>query len=56
VLDLYANGGAVFRRSNYPDYVPYVFPATRNYQIDWDYDNFEASVGVRVRLGSTATE
>jgi hypothetical protein len=34
------------RSTNYPDYVPGVFPATRFYDIAWDYVNVRAVAGV----------
>ncbi len=46
-------GGAeaswIWRDTNFPDYVPNVFPATRQYSIDWDYKNLSAVAGVSVR-------
>lgn len=48
-LSLLARASWTHRTTNYPDYVPGVFPATRAYEIDWDYDNVEALVGVRWR-------
>jgi hypothetical protein len=39
----------VRRASNYPDYVPGVYPATRYYDIQWDYTNLAATVGVEWR-------
>jgi len=35
------------RSSNYPDYRPQVFPASRSYDIDWDYDTVSSWVGLR---------
>jgi hypothetical protein len=40
----------VKRDTNYPDYVPGVYPATRFYDIQWDYLNTEVLVGVEYRL------
>jgi hypothetical protein len=34
------------RATNYPDYLPGVFPATRFYDIAWDYTNVRALAGV----------
>ncbi len=48
-LSLLARASWTHRTTNYPDYVPGVFPATRFYEIAWDYDNVEALVGVRWR-------
>jgi hypothetical protein len=35
------------RRTNFPDYVPRVFPASRTYDVHWDYDNVWVFGGVR---------
>lgn len=48
-LSLEARASWTGRTTNYPDYVPGVFPATRFYDIRWDYDNLEATVGVAWR-------
>ncbi len=34
------------RRTNYPDYVPGVYPQNRTYDIDWDYDDVTVWLGV----------
>lgn len=36
------------RTTNFPDYVPGVFPAGAQYDVKWDYVNWELSAGVRV--------
>lgn len=46
-LSLFGRASWTRRTTNYPDYVPGVYPATRFYDIDWDYTNTEAIVGVR---------
>jgi hypothetical protein len=38
------------RRTNFPDYAPGVFPASRQYAIQWDYDDFRAVAGVELAL------
>lgn len=38
------------RETNFPDYVPFVFPSTREYAIDWDYSHLRGLVGVSWRL------
>ncbi len=38
------------RTTNYPNYVPGVFPSTRLYDIKWDYDNVRAVAGVEWRI------
>lgn len=38
------------RETNFPDYVPFVFPRTRGYDIDWDYSHLRAAIGVSYRL------
>ncbi|HVR21455.1 MAG TPA: hypothetical protein VMS65_17195 [Polyangiaceae bacterium] len=35
------------RRTNFPSYVPYVYPSTQPYDIDWDYDNATLLIGAR---------
>ncbi|MEZ4401237.1 MAG: hypothetical protein R3B06_14520 [Kofleriaceae bacterium] len=47
-LALVAGGDVSRRTTNFPDYVPGVFPAGRQYDVQWDYVNWEASAGVRV--------
>ncbi|MCA9676719.1 MAG: hypothetical protein KC464_16920 [Myxococcales bacterium] len=39
------------RESNFPDYIPGVYPATRAYDIDWDYTDATAWIGVAWRRG-----
>lgn len=42
-------GADVTRRTtNFPDYVPGVFPAGAQYDVRWDYVNWEISAGVRI--------
>lgn len=36
--------------TNFPDYVPGVFPRTQNYVVDWDYQNLSAWLGLEVAL------
>ncbi|MCM2334936.1 MAG: hypothetical protein NDI82_13465 [Anaeromyxobacteraceae bacterium] len=48
-LALVASASWTHRTTNYPDYVPGVYPATRFYEIAWDYDNVAALAGVRWR-------
>lgn len=45
-FSVFGQGLYVQRRTNYPDYVPGVFPATRAYDIRWDYDNWRVLAGV----------
>lgn len=40
----------VNRDTNYPNYVPSSFPSTAAYDIQWDYVNWEARVGIAYRL------
>jgi hypothetical protein len=42
-------GRFVTRRTNFPPYVPGVFPRNADYEIDWSYDNWMALVGVEYR-------
>ena len=44
------NGKWLRKDSNMPDYVPGVYPASRQYSIDWDYTNWTASAGLRFEL------
>ncbi len=39
-------GNGIVRRTNYPDYVPNVYPVNREYDIQWDYTNLKGSVGL----------
>ncbi len=54
-LDLGAGFTAFFeanvsaRRTNFPDYVPGVFPRGAAYRIDWDYVNYGLGIGLRYR-------
>ncbi|MBI5488169.1 MAG: hypothetical protein HY905_12625 [Deltaproteobacteria bacterium] len=38
------------RRTNFPDYVPGVFPASRSYAIDWDYNDWLLLLGLEYRV------
>lgn len=49
-LSMLAEGSYRWRRTNYPDYVPGVFPASRFDQIRWDYENWRAVGGVEAQL------
>jgi hypothetical protein len=40
------------RRTNFPDYVPGVFPDSRAYAIDWDYDDVTIAAGLAWSIGS----
>jgi hypothetical protein len=52
VLDL----RGVLRRTNYPPYVPGVFPATRQYDIRWDYENASALLALEYAYETGAAE
>jgi len=39
-----------FRRTNFPSYEPGIFPANREYVVDWNYDNVTVSLGAQVKL------
>lgn len=43
---LFARYRLSFRRTNFPDYQPGIFPATRSYAVDWDYLNHYLLMGV----------
>jgi hypothetical protein len=45
-LELVGGAALRVRRSNFPDYVPGVYPASRAYDIDWDYDDVTVWAGV----------
>lgn len=47
---VFAEGRLTERTSNFPDYAPGVFPATRAYAIDWDADTWRTAVGVEFEL------
>lgn len=49
-LSAIAEGEWVWRETNYPDYVPGVFPSTRLYDIRWDYQNLRAVAGLEWRI------
>ena len=36
--------------TNFPDYLPGVFPRTQNYVVDWDYQNASAWLGLEIAL------
>ncbi len=44
-----ADGSITRRRTNFPSYEPGVFPASRAYDIDWNYDNWALLLGVEGR-------
>lgn len=48
-IALVADASLTVRRTNFPTYVPGMFPATRQYDIDWNYDNWAMTAGVEVR-------
>ncbi len=37
------------RRTNFPTYVPGVYPAPQDYDIDWSYENYVVEAGVEYR-------
>jgi hypothetical protein len=45
--ELVLDARGVRRRTNFPSYVPYVYPSTQPYDIDWDYDNATLLFGAR---------
>jgi hypothetical protein len=44
---LFVDTDLIVRRTNFPDYVPGVFPDSRQYDVRWDYTNWLAIAGVR---------
>lgn len=40
---------AIIRRTNFPNYVPNVFPASRQYDIEWSYENYVVQAGLEYR-------
>lgn len=48
-FSLVGEGEWIRRETNYPDYIPGVFPATRFYDIHWSYTNLRAIAGVEWR-------
>ncbi|MBI5501406.1 MAG: hypothetical protein HY907_14265 [Deltaproteobacteria bacterium] len=55
-LSLTGAGEYLARRTNYPDYVPGVFPASRSYAIDWDYDDWLVLAGLEYRVPGHASD
>ncbi|WP_242339938.1 MULTISPECIES: hypothetical protein [Anaeromyxobacter] len=49
-LALRAEAEWITRDTNYPDYVPGVYPAGRYYDIRWSYDNVRAVAGLEWRM------
>lgn len=47
-LEVIGSATVVRRDTNFPDYVPGVFPEGRQYDVRWDYTNWEATVGLRL--------
>lgn len=50
-LDLVAEAKWITRATNFPSYQPFVYPASREYDIEWSYSNLEATVGVAWTFG-----
>jgi len=40
----------LWRQTNFPDYQPGIFPASRSYDVDWDYTNYRTMLGLRYAL------
>lgn len=55
-LDVVAGLDLRVRRTNYPDYVPGVYPASRSYDVDWDYDDLTVWLGVAWTHGAAVDE
>jgi hypothetical protein len=51
-LELVGGAALKIRRSNFPDYTPGVFPASRSYDIDWDYDDVTVWAGIAWKTGA----
>jgi len=49
-LALTAKFRVVNRATNFPDYVPYTYPATAGYDIKWSYTNVLATAGAEYRF------
>lgn len=45
-----ADGSVYLRRTNFPTYEPGIFPSTRDYDIDWNYDNWIFTIGAEYRM------
>jgi hypothetical protein len=48
-VSLRAEGEYVARETNYPDYVPGVYPGNTLYDVRWDYTNWQLLAGVEYR-------
>lgn len=46
----FAEVAATAQVTNFPDYAPGVFPTTRSYVVDWDYQTARAMVGLEMAL------
>ena len=42
---LIGEADAIIRRTNFPNYVPNMFPASRQYDIEWSYENYVVLAG-----------
>jgi hypothetical protein len=45
-----ASGGWRMRKTNYPGYTPNVWPASREYDFDWNYENWNGWMGVETKF------
>ena len=46
----YLAGRWLHSETNFPDYVPYVFPVGVPYRLDWDRSAFRVDAGLRARF------
>jgi hypothetical protein len=49
-LALVAGGKLTRRSTNFPDYEPGIFPRSARYDVPWDYDNWQLSLGAQCRV------
>ncbi|MDH4262058.1 MAG: hypothetical protein OEV78_03330 [Spirochaetia bacterium] len=49
-LEIFAEGDMLIKKTNYPPYVPGVNPATKNYDINFSFNNFSVNSGVTYKF------
>ena len=49
-LTIWLEGSMIRRETNFPDYVPQVYPASRAYSINWDADTWQTRLGLTVSV------
>lgn len=49
-VTVFGEGSRIWRETNFPDYTPRVYPAARDYRIDWDADTWQMRVGLSFKV------